>query len=325
MHFTRNIGKLFLVSSIILSTNTTASSLPESENDFYLATDEIVSLYSDIPRLHRTGQNTNRKISINTLSSIWGKPQTISRNDKNIFGSLFLGISSLMLTLPNPLAAIGVATGLGSWSYSRSQETILWDKGDYLIEVNTQHSSRNRLVSSWKWMYKSLDRPVPILGKTKKSHKYFQIGYGKELSSLLDNSADYGNGQYFLFGHNVANINHYKAFIELGAHWGSPGNATPGNAQWVRIPLNVSIKTPTGKSGFSHGGGAGYEFKKEFSGFDNEQVTLTGATTIFLFTDYRFSSELSFGMRGSLQFIERAGSSNLLNTNQLSSYVRVNF
>ena len=314
----------FLVASVFVQ-QAAAISIPKGERTFYLATDEIVRKYEVIGHFHSERVTRRAKLSVNNLSKVWGAPTEIKHNHGNLYGSLFLGASSLLLTLPNPLLAIGVATGISSLSYWRTQEVMVWDKGDYLIEVNTRKSNQSSLVSSWIWKYKALDRAVPILGNARKPKNYFTVGYGRGLGSLLKGDASYGNGQYFLLARRVVGISNYAFYLESGASWGLPGKSTPESAQWVRIPVNLAIKSNIDALGFSYGIGAGYEFYKEFSSLSQGSETLRDAKSLFAFVEYRFSSQLSFGIRDNMQWIDRDDISTTIAANQLSSYASIRF
>jgi len=302
-----------------------AGSLPSAEKDFYLASDELINHYRDIPRFHREQNPARSRLTVNNLSSLWGKPTEVSEHRQNLWSSIFLGASTMVFALPNPLLAIGIAAGVTTASVIQTENTLVWEKGDYLIEVNTRAKKGQSFVSSWKWNYKSLDRLVPIMGTDAVSKSYFLVGYGKGSESLFGNSSSYANGQYFLFGHQIQRIKNIRLFFEMGGHWGSPGNATPDDAQWVRIPVNFLMKTPVYANGFSFGSGFGYQFSKEYNSFQLGRNALRGAKSIFGFVEYVFSKRISIGIKNDFQWIENQSSSDKIIVNQLSTYAGVRF
>ncbi|MDH5546331.1 MAG: hypothetical protein OEZ43_12120 [Gammaproteobacteria bacterium] len=314
-------GLLLLACSISAS----AMSIPERDQDFYLATDQLVGKYHDIARLHKTNLSKKIGLSVDNLTTAWGEPKQVKQNRGNLFGSIFVGVGTALLALPNPIAAIGLASGVGVLSYTRTQETMIWDKGDYLIEVNTRKSRRSSQVSSWIWKYKSLDQAVPIFSPGKSSKNYFQIGFGRGTEALMSRSSSYGNGQYFVLGHRVARLLDYQLFLEAGVNWGLPGKATPDGAHWVRIPLHMVVKTEMNANGFSYGAGLGYQIAKEFGSVNNDAKALGGARSTYAFIEYRFSPQLSFGIRENLQWIATSSPEHPLFSSQLASYASVRF
>jgi len=302
-----------------------AGGIPVEDKSFLLSTDELITHYRSIPTLHGEPKRRSSNLSIEKLTDLWGSPNEKRENHSNLLGSAFLGAASIIFVLPNPLLAIGFVTGIATTNYLQTEETLIWDKGDYLIEVNTRSKSGTNWVSSWKWNYKSLDSLVPIIGTDTRNKNYFLVGFGRGLESIVHNKSSYANGQYILFGRHLGKIGANNLVMELGAQWGLPGKSTPDAAQWVRIPFNVLLKTPFSENGFSYGAGIGYQFSKEFSSFRLDQNTLQSAKSAFGFVEYRFSKRLTVGVKNDLQWISQSLSANHVAVNQISSYAGVRF
>lgn len=302
-----------------------ALDLPVEEHEFYLATNEIVDQYRDVSRYYEKNGRSGKGLAIDNINSLWGEPKRLSLNKNNLLASGFLGLGTLVFTLPNPLLAITLATGITSFSYFQSQELAVWDKGDYLIEANMRYSGNKGMISSWIWKYKGLNKAVPILGQKRTAKNDFKVGFGRGHESMFNGNSSYGNGQYVLYAHQIHSNQYARLFLETGVSWGLPGKSTPDNAHWVRIPVNLLMKTDLAASGFTFGAGGGYQFSKEYGAPSEDVQKRVGAKNVFALIEYGLTGRLSIGVKDEIQWVGVSGARDSVLSNQVSSYFGVKF
>ncbi|MDH5728340.1 MAG: hypothetical protein OEZ58_05095 [Gammaproteobacteria bacterium] len=325
------IAFLALVGLSACATNTVKiTSVPTAENEFYLASDELVRGYDAIVRYHPDFVTANTpKANPLDLELRWGPPQQVNTSSKPKYMLGFLSGAAIILTAPHT-AIIVPLLGLSYGNYlAQKEEVLIWDKGDYQINATVKRKFGNSVMTSWKWNYKALDYLSPILSShLKKQSPRVRLMYGQDMRQYQTKTRlNKLDGTAIQLGVR-SQVYHFNPSLSVATafSWRSTQHKqtkTQDKIEWVRFPAEFGLRyTLHAYEQVNIEAGFSYHLQGQYDIGESDSLKVSNGNGFYFESGIKINSNYALGLR--MEWMQHGTESHqTINANHVSTYIEL--